>query len=213
MARAPKISGRCTVCQHPDRWRIELLRAGGAGLDALAAKFNFSRDALHRHWHKHVSPEARASYLVGPADFLTLMEKAAKEGDSVIDYLKIVRGALLAQLAGMGAAGDARGVAYVADKLTNVLQVYAKVTGEIADLARTQTFNFSQTNNVNLIDSPIMVDLQALLVRELADDPVRFTRIANGLDELDRKHSARPNNAPPMIEARPSRTADRLALV
>ena len=30
-----KFSGRCAVCKSPDRFRIELLKAGGVGLDAL----------------------------------------------------------------------------------------------------------------------------------------------------------------------------------
>ncbi|GLR91362.1 hypothetical protein [Bradyrhizobium iriomotense] len=53
---------RCQVCRHPERWRVELLRAGGASLDALADKFSLDRDAIWRHWTKHVSPEMKASY-------------------------------------------------------------------------------------------------------------------------------------------------------
>src|SRR3954470_18525143 len=82
-------SPRCQVCRHDERWRIELLRAGGASLDAVAAKFDISRDSLHRHWTLHVTDEAKASYLCGPAELEKLGEKAALEGDSVLDYLRL----------------------------------------------------------------------------------------------------------------------------
>src|SRR3977135_3328164 len=98
----------CTICRHHDRWRIELLRAGGAGLDALAAKFSISRDALHRHWNAHVTDAMKAGYLCGPSEMASLADKAALEGDSVLDYLRLCRTVLPAQLAAASEAGDAR---------------------------------------------------------------------------------------------------------
>ena len=42
-------STTCTICKHPERHRIEMLRIGGASLDAVAEKFGVGRDAIHRH--------------------------------------------------------------------------------------------------------------------------------------------------------------------
>ena len=36
-AKPIRATRRCQICRHEDRWRIELLRAGGASLDSLAA--------------------------------------------------------------------------------------------------------------------------------------------------------------------------------
>ena len=108
---------RCTVCQHDERWRIELLRAGGASFDALSAKFKVSADAIARHWKAHVSDELRASYLRGPAQLAELAEKAAGEGASVLDHFRAIRGVLMAALANMAEAGDARGASIVAAQL------------------------------------------------------------------------------------------------
>src|SRR4029077_14029705 len=129
-------SKRCTVCRHDERWRIELLRAGGASLEALATKFGLYKDAIARHWRDHVSAEAKAGYLIGPAELATLAEKAAIEGDSVLDYLRLCRTVLTGQLAAMSEAGDGRGAAYVASALTRTLETIAKVTGEMGELAR-----------------------------------------------------------------------------
>src|SRR5258706_13174021 len=96
----------CQVCRHEERWRIELLRAGGASLDSLAKKFGVDRDAIWQHWHKHVSTEAKAGHLAGIANMEHLAEKAAEEGASVLDYLKVCRGTLLTQLSVMQVAGD-----------------------------------------------------------------------------------------------------------
>src|SRR5436190_481247 len=54
-------SKRCQVCRHDERWRIELLRAGGASLEALATKFGLHKDAIHRHWRDHVTDQATAA--------------------------------------------------------------------------------------------------------------------------------------------------------
>ena len=97
--KRPKIAHpRCAVCRHPEKWRLELLRAGGASLDSLAAKFGLDRHAIHRHWHRHVGDEAKAKMLFGPVEMAALAEKAAIEGDSVLDYLRMCRTVLAAQL-------------------------------------------------------------------------------------------------------------------
>jgi len=119
-------SPRCQVCKHAERWRIELWRAGGASLDlALAEKFSVDRVMrFWRHWQNHVTTEMKASYLCGPAQ---LAEKAAAEGDSVLDHLRMIRTVLTGQLARHDTeAGDGRGAAYVAGRLTATLETIAR---------------------------------------------------------------------------------------
>ncbi|TFV50121.1 hypothetical protein [Bradyrhizobium niftali] len=48
----------------------------------------------------------------------------------------MVRTILTGQLAAMNEAGDARGVAYVAGRLTSVLETIARVTGELGSMAQ-----------------------------------------------------------------------------
>ena len=67
----------CQVCRHPERERIEALRASGASLDALAKKFHVHRDAIWRHWKDHVSADLKIQYLAGPAEIAALSERAA----------------------------------------------------------------------------------------------------------------------------------------
>jgi hypothetical protein len=191
---------RCTVCRHTDKWRIELLKAGGASLESLGRKFNLAPDAIWRHWKNHVSPEARASYLIGPADMEALAEKAAEEGDSVLDYLRMCRGTLVAQMAAMNDAGDARGAAYVAVSLAKVLEAMARVTGEIGDLARSSV-NFNVTNNLvlKLEEHPEFPSFQVNLMRALAVFPDARVAVASLFSDLS-SQNARTGSAAPAIK-------------
>lgn len=156
------------MCKHPDRFRIELLKAGGAGLDALAKKFGVSRDSVHRHWKLHVPAEVKATYLAGPGNLEAFAEKAAQEGDSVLDYLRLCRGILVAQLAAANEAGDTRSAAYVADKLRMLLETLAKITGELGSMAASVNI----TNNIAILaEHPAFLRVQSTMLRALADHP------------------------------------------
>jgi hypothetical protein len=184
MARnKPTGNGKCAICRHPDRWRLELLRAGGAGIDALAAKFGVTRDCVHRHWLLHVTPEMKAGYLVGPAELATLAARAAVEGDSVLDYLRLCRTVLTGQLAAMSEAGDGRGAAYVAGQLTRTLETIARISGELGDLARS-TININ--GNVSILtDSPQFAQARATMLKALAPFPDARIAVALALRDLD----------------------------
>jgi hypothetical protein len=116
----------CQVCRHPDRWRVELLRAGGASLDSLAVKFSLDRDAIWRHWQKHVTVEMKAGYLAGPVQLQELAAKAADQGTSVLDHLHAVRCILMGHLTTATEAGDGKMAAYVAGRLTATLETIAR---------------------------------------------------------------------------------------
>ena len=185
---------RCQVCSHDERWRIELLRAGGASLDALAAKFGLSRDAIYRHWRDHVSDETKANHLAGPAQLADLAQLAATEGASVLDHFRVVRTMLMSQLAAMTEAGDARGAAMVSGPLVNVLEKIGKVTGEIATIAQ-GTINV--TNNVAIVNSPAFARVQAALLKALANHPAARAAVVAALTELDQEQM---QDAPKLIE-------------
>ncbi|MCP1852098.1 MULTISPECIES: hypothetical protein [unclassified Bradyrhizobium] len=198
-----KTGPKCTVCAHDERWRIELLRAGGASLDSLAAKFGLSKDAIGRHWHNHVSDEIKASYLVGPAQLADLAAKAADEGASVLDHFRAVRTMLMSQLAATTEAGDARGAAIVAGQLVSVLEKIGKVTGEIATIAQ-GTINIQ--NNVAIVNSPQFARVQAAILRALAPHSAARAAVVEALRELDAEtvtDAAGSGRAPIVIDAVP----------
>lgn len=192
---------RCTVCHHPERWRIELLRAGGASLDSLGEKFGVHRDAVYRHWHRHVPAELKASYLAGPSQLSKLAEKAAEQGTSVLDNLHAMRVVLMGQMASCAEASDSRGVAYVAGRLTSVLETIARVSGELGDMARSVTVN-NITNVAVLNEHPAFLRVQATLLRALAPYPEARAAVVAALRGADVPPAAATNTGAPLIEHR-----------
>jgi hypothetical protein len=180
--------------QSPGPLAARAVACRGASLGSLAKKFGISIDSVHRHWRDHVSDEAKASYLVGPADLARLAEKAAAEGDSVLDYLKLCRTVLTAQLAVMSESNDARGAAFVAGQLTRTLETIAKITGEIGDLARSVTIN--NTTNVGIINSPIFARMQAAMLRALQGFPEARAAVVAALRSLDSENTPSGPAAP-----------------
>jgi hypothetical protein len=179
--KRPKIAHpRCAVCKHPEKWRLELLRAGGASLDSLAAKFGLDRHAIHRHWHRHVSDEAKAKMLFGPVEMAALAEKAAAEGDSVLDYLRMCRTVLAAQLSATSEAGDARGAALVAGQLTRTLESIGRLTGQFTQLAGNIT-----VNNTTIVSHPQFATVQATMLKALAPYPEARLALVQALRAMD----------------------------
>jgi hypothetical protein len=199
---------RCTICAHPEKWRIELLRAGGASLESLAQKFSVGKVAIHRHWHNHVTDEMRAGYLAGPVQLQELAAKAADTGTSVLDNLHAVRVILMGHLATATEAGDGNMAANIASRLTHTLETIAKISGELGALATNATFHI--TNNVQLLaESPAFMRVQACLLRALAPFPDARAAVVSALRECDESapvaNPARMAALPPRIveHARP----------
>jgi hypothetical protein len=158
--------GKCGVCGHKDRIRIEVLRASGASLDALAAQFDVSRDSVSRHFINHVSDRRRAELIAGPAQVEGLAAQAANESRSLLDYLRITRSVLFNQFLNAAEAGDRNGVVMTAKQLLDSLREVGKLTGELRDLSGLTINN----NTVNFIGSP------------------EFSRLSDGLLGIARVH-------------------------
>jgi hypothetical protein len=171
IAVARNLGNKCQVCRHEQRWQVEILRAAGASFESLAQKFGVDKDAIWRHWTKHVSAEMKAGYLAGPVQLQELAAKAADTGVSVLDHLHAVRCVLMGHMASMTEAGDGRGAAYVAGRLTSTLETIAKISGELGDLARSTTFNIHQNNTVNVAASPEYLGLRTAVLQALRKHP------------------------------------------
>jgi len=179
---------------HPDRIRIEATRIAGASLDAIAAKCGVSRDAVHRHMHRHVSEDVQNQYRLD-VPVRELAAKAADEGVSLLGYFSIVRGVLLQQFQLAASVNDKNGTAVLAGRLTEVLREIGRITGEI--LSTPGIMNVS--NTVNFVNSPVFTDLQAMLIKRLAGHPAAMSAVLEGLRELESRSAPRPMAAP-MIE-------------
>jgi hypothetical protein len=187
MARRFKTSV-CQVCRHPERERIEALRASGASLESLARKFKVHKDAIWRHWHDHVSADRKTSYLAGPATIAELRERAAKEGGSILDHLSILRSILMGAITASAEANSAFSLAALSGRMVEVLREIGRLTGEIERLNPGITIN----NTVAIMNDPRMIELQSGLIAIARAHPPARPQIIALLRSLDAAPEARP---------------------
>ncbi len=168
--------GRCKVCDHPERVRIEDARASGVSFSALEEKFRIPRATLHAHWHNHVGADRKLSFLVGATTIEQARERAAEEGGSVLSYLSITRSVLVGQLMAQAEANSASGVATIAGRLLDVLTALGKLSGEIQATAAPSTVI---NNTIGISAAPAFPDLmQGLLHISRAHPEARADIIA-----------------------------------
>ena len=190
-------SGKCTICSHAERYRIELALVSRVSTRAVALKFNVSRDAAWRHLTNHVDAARRASLVAGggPLKLGELAEKAANEGLALIDYLGMVRSALFSQFLACTEANDHQNAALLSGRLLTCLSLIAQCSGELSKASA------SVTNNIAIMQSPIMADLQTMLIRKLQPFPEARQAVLGGLEELSAR-VMQQTPAPLLIETR-----------
>lgn len=181
-------SGKCTLCGHADRVRIELqLAAGGASLNALARKYGISRHVLGRHWENHVSEARRAALVLGPVKQFSPAAQVSEEAESVIDHFRAVRAGLYRLYDAALEAGDRNGGALVAGRLLTCLDSMARLTGQLASSPLIQN---NVQNNFYLL--PEFAAFEADLIRVLSRFPDARAAVLQEFERLETTPVQRP---------------------
>lgn len=168
----PRIpNGKCGVCIHVERARIELMISGGASHPAIGRKFKLTKDTVYRHWHHHVTEERRAALALGPVSRLALASRVSEESESVLDHFKAARAGLWQVYDSAVTAGDAHGTALLAGRIHENLNSIAKITGVLASSPLVQINNTQQTTNNVLLADPAFASFQARLISVLRAYP------------------------------------------
>lgn len=178
MAKRGEQNGKCTICASEARYLIELALVSGVSCRAVAKKYGISRDAAWRHLRNHVPPERRAALIAGPLKPAELAQAAADAGMTLLEYVAIVRNALMARFLAASEADDRQGTALVAGRLLECLRLTAQLSGEL------RQGGAAITNNTLILQSPLMADLQQMLVTRLRPYPEAGRAVIEGLEEL-----------------------------
>lgn len=174
---------KCTICAHPDRYQIELLSISGASLVSLVERFKLGdggKDRLWRHMKAHVNAETRA-LMVADVPLSELAARAAEEGASLLDHIRIVRSGLMQLFIACRSSGDAKSAAAVAGRLLELFRDLGELTGE---MIRASPVTNNYTTNV-FMASPFFIDLQGMLVERLRAHPDALAAVVAGLHELE----------------------------
>jgi hypothetical protein len=169
---------------HPERVRIELLLAGGAGQASIGRKYGISHDSIHRHWKNHVTEERRAALIMGPVQRAALSAQVAEESASVLDHHRIVRAGLYQRYHAALEGGDNHATAHLAGRLTEVNNSIAKLTGQLA------TSPLVQNNTVNVfMHDPGFLKFVEDLAAALTDHPAARAAVLAKFEALERDES------------------------
>jgi len=172
-------NGKCAVCRHPERGRIELMIARGAHQSSVARKYSLAKDAVYRHWRLHITEEFRVNLMIGPVERMGLAAQLAEESGDVLDHYRVIRAAVYGFLQ---AATDARDVALglaAAGRLKEVCDSIAKLTGSLI------SGPLIQQNVVNLNVNPEFNNFKADLVRVLVHYPDAARAVMAKFQELE----------------------------
>jgi hypothetical protein len=175
-----KKTGKCALCQHPERQRMELLCAGGATMRSVSAKFGVNRESLRRHYALHVDAERKVALLLGPVQRAHLASHLAEESTSVIDHYRAVRSGLYSLYDAAVTAGDRTGGALVAGRLLTCLDSMARITGQLAQ----SPLIVNNTQNV-FFNDPGFARFQSQLVAALRPFPEARAAILREFEKLD----------------------------
>lgn len=147
----------CSVCKHPERHRIEVLRLGGIPVDRIIETYStLRRDAVYRHMANHVSNETKAA-IVADIPLSDLAKRAADEGRSLIDYFAITRSTVMQSMQMAASVNDYTGTAALAKRAVEVNKEIGRLTGEMLNSAPVQHV----TNNTVFMASPAFMQLEA----------------------------------------------------
>ncbi|MFW6028366.1 MAG: hypothetical protein ACOC9Q_02445 [bacterium] len=190
---------QCTICRHDKRHQIELGLVHKTPLRTLAARFDVSPDALHRHSKNHLSAQLRAALLTAqrPSDVdLEALERSESEGllsQSVHQRARLQ--ALSEQALNLG---DVRAAVSVENAITNNLTFVAKLLGMLVQRHEVQ--------RTSILVSADYLQLRQAIVTALRPYPEAARAVGQALHALEAEAAQDITDAkrPIMLEAQPA---------
>lgn len=157
-------TNRCTICQHPERSRIEHLMAAGASKRSIAERFAVGQDAAWRHFTNHVSPAMKSAALANTLKpGVELDQLLTEEATGLLQHLANIRSKLYHAFDASLEAGDRNATAILAGRLLESLRFLSELTG------RLQKYHApTHVTTINVLNSPQFLTVQAKLIEALA---------------------------------------------
>jgi hypothetical protein len=163
---------QCTVCQHPERGRIDYLIASGASMQSVGEQFGLAKQRLSDHFKKHVSDRFKqmcaAQHL---ASFEDMLRNATEANIEAVDLCNLlIKGHMQRWAANLESGGDVMMTKHAA-KVLETLELRSRITLELQPEARNLT-----VNNYLVRDA-------ASLVNVLKDNPAAVAKIEEWYQE------------------------------
>lgn len=168
----------CTVCEHPERARIELGLARKASMRAMGRSFSLSKDALYRHRKEHMPAQLQAALLAtGRPSTIDLEALRKSESEGALQHLVAQRARLYVLADAAEDVGDIRAAAAVHARLHANFELTCKLVGEISAHAH------HVTNNILVM--PAYHEMRTALVQALRAFPQARQAVATVLHRIE----------------------------
>ena len=168
----------CGVCKHPDRASIELGLANRVPLRTLRERYGLSIDAIHRHHHRHMTPQLIAQLMTrGRMTEIDLEKLRVAESEGLLHHLVAVRGRLYKAMDESESRGDYPSMARVTGTLLKNLELTAKLLGDLNNGAANVT--------VNILALPEYHGLRTALMQALKAHPAARAAVVEALQEFE----------------------------
>lgn len=172
-----------------------MLICAGMSLDKVSERFGLHRMALYRHWKKHVCEDRKAAFALGPAHLADLQELVAEEGESRLDYLKILRSFHMRAVLKEGERGNTLAMVAAGRALREIIDDIAELHGDVLKYRGPNSLTINNT----FLNDPRFSMLQSGLMGIGRDNPDVLPAIISLMETLD---GLGPSpTAPKMIEA------------
>ena len=124
--------GKCTVCRHAERPRIDYLIAAGSEIKPLGQKFRLGASALYNHAKRHISTAYIRAIKIGPFESEEQLRKlCAEAGTSVVQNLDAIYGGLASRWLANFESGADNKLAQLTDRMLRTLELKARITKEV----------------------------------------------------------------------------------
>jgi len=168
----------CKICQHPERAKIELGLANRVPANALARKFDASRDSIARHRKNHMPPQLVAALLAtGKPTVIDLEQLRKSESEGLVQHLVAQRGYLYGLAKQAEDMGDLRAAIQAHGRINDTLALTGKLLGE---LVTHQSVSIQQ-----LIVQPEYLQLRQALIQALRPFPDARHAVAEVLRQVE----------------------------
>lgn len=150
----------CSVCNHSDRPAIDKALATGQAKRRIAADYELSESAVHRHFDEHL-----------PARIVKAQERQdVREALDIVTQLKAINSASIEVLKMARTSGDGELVLKACDRVLRQVELQAKLLGELDDRPQ-----------INVMLSAEWLELRVVILQALQGYPDARVAVAEAL--------------------------------
>ena len=120
----PVKPGTCTVCSDPQRAAIDAAAVAGTSLVSLAEQFGRSKNTLQKHVSRHIPAAAQKAAAVA---------RDVDAGESILDEIASLKREATRLQGAAEKKRDVRAALMAIDRLTRLIELQARLLGELRD--------------------------------------------------------------------------------